>query len=337
MNALAAPLAARADEILNFTHYFHSVGPIFIANILNWLFMGTLVMQVYGYYQNFPKDRLAIKLLVYTLFILDVAQTGLTTHHGWWFIVTIWGNPHIFDFIIWSAGMIPFFFAGVVQIFYAWRIWTLSANKFMRGMAILIVLIALLQSFTAMVTGIVILQNPVQSNLIRLHPQFSIWLTGSLVADVLITACMLYVLNQAKNRTNWSASETMLSKLINQVVQSGSVTVICAAVDLGFFVGQPTTNSHFVPAYMLGKLYTNTLMLTLNLRRPNTNNNGTDSVAMNSVGKSGPTSGRSQGVHVERSTFRTGDMNTVTTMTDSKWMPEEQEHRVNIRKEQAYV
>ncbi|KAJ7247794.1 hypothetical protein C8J57DRAFT_1673612 [Mycena rebaudengoi] len=112
----------------------------------------------------------------------------------------------------------------------------------------------------------------------------------------------------------------MLTKLINRVIQSGAATVVCAAIDLGFFIGQPTTNTHFVPAYMLGKLYTNSLMLTLNLRRPNGANNS-DSLPMNSV-KSQPT-GRSQGVQIERSTYCGAD----TTHVDSKWMPEE-EHRV---------
>ncbi|KAJ7248992.1 hypothetical protein C8J57DRAFT_1522053 [Mycena rebaudengoi] len=288
-------LAARTDEILaldvsTVQVLCYSVGPIFIANVINWLFMGTLVMQLYTYYQNFPNDRLAIRVLVYSLFALDVAQTAMATHHGWWFIVTIWGNPHVFDFIIWSAAMIPFMcglVAGIVQIFYAWRIWTLTPNKFLRGVAIFIVLVALLQGLTAMITGIVILQNPVQTNLIRLHHQFETWLVASLVDDVMITACMFYILSQAKSRSAWSSSETMLTNLINRVVQSGAATVLCAAIDLGFFIGQPTTNTHFVPAYMLGKLYTNSLMLTLNLRRPNGANNS-DSLPMNSV-KSQPT------------------------------------------------
>ncbi|KAJ7265218.1 hypothetical protein C8J57DRAFT_1230236 [Mycena rebaudengoi] len=109
----------------------------------------------------------------------------------------------------------------------------------------------------------------------------------------------------------------MLTKLINRVIQSGAATVVCAAIDLGFFIGQPTTNTHFVP-------YTNSLMLTLNLRRPNGANNS-DSLPMNSV-KSQPT-GRSQGVQIERSTYCGAD----TTHVDSKWMPEEEHRVVNVR------
>ncbi|KAJ7210915.1 hypothetical protein GGX14DRAFT_363078, partial [Mycena pura] len=90
--------------------------------ILNWMFMGTLVMQLYTYYQNYPSDQIAVRILVYTLFILDFAQTIMLTHHGWWWIVTSWGTPQVFSVLVWSAAMIPFMgglIAGIVQIFYA--------------------------------------------------------------------------------------------------------------------------------------------------------------------------------------------------------------------------
>ncbi|KAJ7898129.1 hypothetical protein B0H13DRAFT_1623267 [Mycena leptocephala] len=95
----------------------------FIGNILNWMFMGTLVMQLYTYYQNFPSDRIIIRILVYGLFLVDVAQTVILTFHGWFFAVSAWGNPATFDIIPWSGPMIPVLcglVAATVQIFYAW-------------------------------------------------------------------------------------------------------------------------------------------------------------------------------------------------------------------------
>ncbi|KAJ6592836.1 hypothetical protein B0H19DRAFT_919809, partial [Mycena capillaripes] len=97
----------------------------FIANILNWMLMGTLAMQVYTYYVNFPSDRFFIRILVYKLFVLDIAQTIMLTFHGWWMLVEIWGRPDQLDFLPWSAIMMPLM-AGLtsifVQIFYAWYV-----------------------------------------------------------------------------------------------------------------------------------------------------------------------------------------------------------------------
>ncbi|KAJ7182493.1 hypothetical protein C8R43DRAFT_1116133 [Mycena crocata] len=79
-----------------------AIGPIFIASILNWMLMGTLVMQVWTYYRKFRTDRAVIRILV------------------------IWGKPEMLDVLVWSAAMIPFMgglVSLIVQVFYAWRIW----------------------------------------------------------------------------------------------------------------------------------------------------------------------------------------------------------------------
>ncbi|KAJ7182485.1 hypothetical protein C8R43DRAFT_967308 [Mycena crocata] len=283
-----------------------AIGPVFIASILNWMLMGTLVMQVYTYYQKFRTDRAVIRLLVYVVFLLDGAQTVMLTHHAWFSLVVIWGKPEMLDVLVWSAAMIPFMcglVSLIVQIFYAWRIWTLTNSRFIRAISILITLVALTQGLTAMVTAIITRQHPNIGIIIKLHPEFSVWWGGSLVADVLITSCMSYVLYNAKSRTTMGQSETLLTTLINRVVQTGAVTVVCAAVGFGLYLGFPTTTYHFVPSYILGKLYTNSLMLTLNLRR---SRDGPDSEhAMTSI-KSQDRGGTS--VRVERSTLRTTDM-----------------------------
>jgi preprotein translocase subunit SecE len=54
-------------------------------------------------------------------------------------------------------------------------------------------------------------------------------------------------LAKAKKKTSWSDSETLLTSLINRVITTGAATAVCAAVDLGMFLGYPTTNYHVVP------------------------------------------------------------------------------------------
>ncbi|KAJ7139093.1 hypothetical protein C8R44DRAFT_763882 [Mycena epipterygia] len=245
------------------------VGPIFIGNILNWMLMGTLLSQMYTYYQKFARDRISIMILVYTVFCLDIAQTIMLTDHGWWFIITIWGKPEDFDFVPWSAAMIVFMcglIAGIVQLFYAWRIWVLARSKIVVAIAIIIVLTALTQSFSAMVTSILLLREPNQRTVLRLHPGFTVWLAGSLITDVLITSCMTYTLYTAKTRTAWAASETLLGRMVKITVQTGLATVVTACIDLFLFIHFTANDFHLVPAYILGKLYSNSLLLSLNLR-----------------------------------------------------------------------
>ncbi|KAJ7615382.1 hypothetical protein FB45DRAFT_935565 [Roridomyces roridus] len=249
-----------------------TVGPVFIASILNWMFFGTLVTQTYTYYQKFPSDKLGVRFLVYMLFVLDFAQTVMLTHHGWWCIVSSWGKAQIFEDLVWSAGMISFMsglVGGIVQIFYAFRIWKLADSIFLRVIAIIVVVLALTESVTAMVSGMLLLHPPNVNNLIRLHPGFATWLAASLADDILIASSMTYILASARKKATWDRSETLLTRLINRVITTGTATALSAAVELGLFLGYPTANYHVVPAYILGKFYSNSLMLTLNLRRPN--------------------------------------------------------------------
>ncbi|KAJ7430456.1 hypothetical protein B0H11DRAFT_2393650, partial [Mycena galericulata] len=232
--------------------------------------------------------------------LVDVAQTVILTHHGWFFIVDSWDKASNFNIVPWSSTMIPILcglVAAIVQIFYSWRIWLLSTNPFLRGMAILITLVALTQGLSAMITGFISLKKP---NPTRPYTPAPRVLAGSLAADIMITACMTWILVRAKTRTFWASSETMITMLINRVVQSGAVTALSAGVDLALFVGVSDTNFHFVPAYILGKLYTNSLFLTLNLRRPTNRISESESLPM-SADLSGDIR---NGIHVSRSTPR---------------------------------
>ncbi|KAF8199395.1 hypothetical protein K438DRAFT_1966594 [Mycena galopus ATCC 62051] len=248
------------------------VGPVYIANILNWLFMGTLIMQLYTYYQLFPTDKLVLRILVNSLFLVDVAQTISLTMHGWYFAVTTWGDPVKWEVLPWTAAMIPIP-CGITGIRSRLR-----CNH----------------------PGVMLLYPPTQQNLIRLHPAFSVWLSGSFVVDTIITGSMTYILAKAKTNTSSAHTEAMLTKVIHRIIQTGAASAVCAAIDLAMFVGFPSTNYHVVPAYILGKMYTNSLMLTLNLRRPTTPRNNTeiDGFDLHSMRFKETPGGNSAGVHV---------------------------------------
>ncbi|KAJ7134824.1 hypothetical protein C8R44DRAFT_436065 [Mycena epipterygia] len=277
----------------------------FVANLLNYMLLGSLIMQVYTYYRKFRVDETAIRVLVYGVFCLDLAQTIVLTFHGWWALVETWGRPELLGQLPWTAAMVPFMcglVSAIVQIFYARRIWALSPNNYIRTVSVIIVLTALTQGLGAMSGGIVAIKSAkgfTNATLTEMHAQFLVWLAGSLVTDALITACMTYILSKAKSRTSWSRSETLLTNLINKAVQTGAVTVLCASVELAMFVHFPGYTYHFVPGYTLGKLYTNSLMLNLNMRR---RPEAADSSLAISLEARGGTS-----VYVEQQTVRSHD------------------------------
>ncbi|KAK7035346.1 hypothetical protein VNI00_011877 [Paramarasmius palmivorus] len=127
--------------------------------------------------------------------------------------------------------------------------------------------VAFAQGMSAIVAGFIGSPNTTQQTLLRLHPAFSLWLAGSFVADVLITGSMFWILHTAKAKSSFARSDALINRLISNTVQTGALTVVVATVDLALFVRFTDATYHFVPAYILGKLYTNSFMATLNARK----------------------------------------------------------------------
>ncbi|KAF8970425.1 hypothetical protein BDZ97DRAFT_1791322 [Flammula alnicola] len=53
---------------------------------LNWFLLGVLTMQIYVYYVGFPTDRIFLKAIVYTIYILESAQTFLISEAAFKYI-----------------------------------------------------------------------------------------------------------------------------------------------------------------------------------------------------------------------------------------------------------
>ncbi|KAI0066606.1 hypothetical protein BV25DRAFT_1408204 [Artomyces pyxidatus] len=234
------------------------IGPVFVGNAVNWLLMGTLIVQVYMFYVKFPGERLGIRLLVYGIFCLDIVQTVLGTQLAWYWMIINWNNPaSLEDTFNWPSTTIPIMCAlvsGIVQMFYAWQIWVLSTGVIMHFIAVLIVVIAFGQSLAGIIASSLLLISPTAETFVRLHPGFEFWLARSLVTDILICGCMLWILYHAKKGTMWAESETLISKLIVNTIRTGTVTVVCAAIELALFVAGEDHFNYLAPAYILGKL-----------------------------------------------------------------------------------
>jgi hypothetical protein len=245
-------------------------GPLYIGLLLNWGLMGTVSLQTYIYYTSGFRDRLWIKLFVAWLYLLDLLHTLFATQCMWAILVSNWGNPAILSFPPWTSITFPLLNGVIgmfVQIFFAWRIWTLERSPFARTAAVLTVFIAIAQAVSACVAAIRSLTIDLL-DLIQLFPGYAVWLVGSLVADILIMVCMLVILGKAKKNIGFSQTITIVDRLMVQTVHSGMITAVLAAVELILFLALHDGNYYYVcVALILGKIYTNVLISNLNGRK----------------------------------------------------------------------
>ncbi|KAF7319039.1 hypothetical protein HMN09_00240100 [Mycena chlorophos] len=256
--------------------------PILAGTQANWLLLGTLMVQVYKFHLSFPNERRWVKALVYTLFTLEVAQTAITSHFAYEMLVTSWGDPTAFSILPWSSLAVPIFtglISAAVQIFYAWRIYFLKGDRlWARIVCVAIVLLALMQSLSAFITDARFATTTNVATLPSLMVGVKIWLIGSAACDVLITITLLFILSEYRRKMPWKRMDGIIGKLIANTVETGLITSVVAIADVILFILFSQTNIHQTPAFMLGKLYTNVLLATLNSRvemegRPSAHNN----------------------------------------------------------------
>ncbi|CCM05471.1 uncharacterized protein FIBRA_07692 [Fibroporia radiculosa] len=254
-------------------------GPELLGMFFNWGLQGVLIVQAYIYYICFPNDRTSLKLFVCGVLIYETVQTGLITadaFHNW-----VYGYGNIGALATFYNGwfsvpiMCGILSAGV-QCFFAWRIWILARNYVLIG---LIVFVAMAQMAAAIVSGVKLKLLPSASDEGTVTPFIDTWLAGSVLADVMIAIAMTYYLVRAKSGLR--QPDAMINRLIQLVIETGSLTAIVATIDLILFTVKPETFLHMCPVLMLSKLYANTLFINFNNRiliRPGANQSSTIAV-----------------------------------------------------------
>ncbi|KDR71248.1 hypothetical protein GALMADRAFT_143953 [Galerina marginata CBS 339.88] len=241
-------------------------GPLLIAYLLNWGLFGVLSMQVYLYHLAFPGDRAGFKVLVYGTYLWEAVQTFLLTTSAFMTFATGFTNPMALDTIgtIWfSVPIMVGFVAFVSQVFYAYRIIILSQNRYIVG----IILLLSCLSFSASIALGVETKNAVlfshylkKKNLIT----SGIWEGGSAGCDVMIAASMTYLLKRHDTRVK--PTQVLLKRIIRLTIETGSLTAAVAILShiLGLLPGKLTYYQTSVA--VLGKLYSNSMMASLNSR-----------------------------------------------------------------------
>jgi len=242
-------------------------GGILIGFCLHWGLFGALSVQVYLYYLAFSKDPLKRKILVYSVYTAELVQTILFTTAAVRQFADGFGNFEALnnDGLLWfSAPILSSTIACVVQIFYAYRIKILSKSNVI---AMLVVVFALIQLGGAIGQGVIgeqVLFFTKFSTLKRTLVLAVIWSGATAVCDIIIAASMTYYLS--RRRIDYKPTQKMVHKLIRLIIETGTLTATIAIINLALYLlpGHPTYWQ--CTTEILGKLYSNVMMVVLNNR-----------------------------------------------------------------------
>ncbi|KAI0263171.1 hypothetical protein BC834DRAFT_971459 [Gloeopeniophorella convolvens] len=240
--------------------------PLLLGIIWNWTLYGALVVQLYVYSYNFPDDRRFIKVLVYSVFILETVQTALTGADAYYWFISGFGNferlsrPFASEYDVPIVGAI---ISLTVQFFFAYRIWVISKRSL--WICILICLASVTDAVGALIGGI---RTAIVGQFFKggeLKTDALVSVIGSVVCDALIASTMTFLLLRQKSSITLSGGHT-LTKIVRLTIETNMLTCALSISALLTVTIFPEKNWFTCPTAILGKLYSNTLLVSLNNR-----------------------------------------------------------------------
>ncbi|KAJ7469290.1 hypothetical protein B0H11DRAFT_2283786 [Mycena galericulata] len=256
-------------------------GPMLLGHLFNYALLGCVAIQVYVYVLAFPHDKIVVKALVYSVFFLDLLETGFATHYAWYVLAGGWGDPLALLSTPWTvAALAPLtaLVAFLVQLFYLWRIWVISngSKKFIPILNI-IGLTATASCIAGWYTGIALPDGGsgplAQVNFKRsiktfdLDPSVTTWLAGAMACDVMITITLVIQLAVRRNEA-LEATKHIVHRAIRMAIETGAVTTVAVTIELALIVNVTTTSWYIMWGLLITKIYSNSLLASLNSRSP---------------------------------------------------------------------
>ncbi|KAF8185486.1 hypothetical protein K438DRAFT_1488382, partial [Mycena galopus ATCC 62051] len=245
-------------------------GPRLLGLVFNWGLLGVLTTQVYVYHLSASSSpttsNRAHNAAVYIVYVLDWVQTSSATYDAFQWFVYGWGNiPALYgvytNFL--NVPILSSTIGSIVQIFFGWRIWTISQSWIPFAV---VMIFSCLQLGAGGVVGYYLYQDASETarsaGLVR---AVGIRLGASAVVDTIIAGCMTYFVSAAMFTGFQTRLRNVLTRLIRLTIETGTVTAISAVVDLVFFL-KAHNALHQVSGVILCKLYSNTLLVLFNNR-----------------------------------------------------------------------
>ncbi|KAJ7631629.1 hypothetical protein DFH06DRAFT_1438780 [Mycena polygramma] len=240
-------------------------GALLVGALFTSVLAGLSNLQTVLYYGSYRKDPMRVKILVFGVWLLDNAHTGLIWAGVWYYFIWNYGAPHKIDYIPWPMALVVLLTALITVLVHGFlihRIFLLSnRNWYMTAPAIALTYSRLV---CASITTFRMLDYQSFEMLqLRARWIFTLGLAVSSAVDVLIACLLVYLFRSS--RTEAGGINHVLDKLILYGLESGSLTCVGTVMSMVCWVFVPQ-NLIFLGFYLvIGKLYSNSLFITCDL------------------------------------------------------------------------
>ncbi|KAI0700382.1 hypothetical protein C8T65DRAFT_831590 [Cerioporus squamosus] len=240
------------------------LGPLLVGVLLNSFVYGIVFLHWIQYTLGRNRDSNHLRGLVHWCFLLDTAHTGAALWMLWHYAVDNFANYDFLTTTLWPVSATPLFVGAVsapIQHLFAWRIKQFTHSWWICGVLSALSAASLALGVIAAAEGI--MRHDIQSSH-KLIPLIDSWLGAAMVCDVLV-AVLLYT-HLWKSRTGFRSTDTVVGRLMRSSIETTALSALFCILYLTTFTVLPKTTFSVMFAMPLGRIYTGTLLSTLNSR-----------------------------------------------------------------------
>jgi len=244
----------------------NTMGAALVGLLISTALYGVSCLQTYIYYRTYRQtDRAWIQILVLVLWILDTLHSCCISHAVYFYLVSNYGNYVSLLTAVWSI-ILPVglncFSGFLVQFFFLWRLWIVNGKNWFLPALIGVISVAQLAIGLAMM-GIGF-HLRLFSGLVRFKGVVTGSLGSTALADILIAGGLCYHLYNKK--TGFKNTDGIINNLILYSINNGLFTSVIAIAGFISFLAMPTNLVNFALNFVLGKVYSNSMLSSLNTR-----------------------------------------------------------------------
>jgi len=257
----------------------------FVAMIL----YGLTCLQTYIYFVYSLQDSWKLKLVVAATWFLDTVHTILVAICIYHYLIVNFHNPEALSFTSWSlpAGIIlNATIALVVNIFFVGRIFMLCRKGVRWWFSGITGVISIAHFAFAIETSIYLLIRGRLTSLDEHKLQYGVaapFAITAILSNLLITIALCILLSGV--RTGFKSTDTMVSTLIAYALHRCVLLFLVVAAEAISYKAAPHDLWWIAIDFSVGKLYSNSLLTTLNSRESirSKRDNATDSFHMSRI------------------------------------------------------
>jgi len=245
-----------------------TLGAAFIGFGVSCIVFGVLTTQVFIFYQRYPLDRIAYKLLVAALWSLELVDQIFIAYSLYFYMVTHFTDPSIIwtGNIIWSLILqivMGSLVGTIVKCCFAMRVWRFSNRNFYVTSVIIFMILAQFGLAIFYCIKAFELSNLLDVHKLRLVA--SLALGAGLLTDFLIAAALCYYLR--KMRTGYRKADSLVNTLSIYAVNTGAITGAISLLTVVLYNARPEAFYFMASYFTLGKLYAISFLCALNTRK----------------------------------------------------------------------